>query len=321
MRKLITTSSCKESRLDSFYSLSWPFMCFTIFSYFINLLTNFPSISPSGMKVSREDSTWLCHLIPVSLLPHGEPAAEYAVIKSSKSKNGSFCISFSFPSSRITPFWTQWLSQLFKQPPSNIEPQEESVMSPFLEGTSSMRRRACMLSSCPEHSWFFVNILELDVREMSDTEKHRDAAARCQGNWRKNLDGGGGDREKQLWGTEGETLSISFPKGKKRKRKQDTGVERIPISGQEGVPRMPTGCLTPDGTWNAHAFSAVPSLIFHHSCLREGTIKQPLKVFPCGYQLISSSVLLLLLRQNMTLWSLPQFLCLPFVCGKTLAKD
>ena len=40
---------------------------------------------------------------------------------------------------------------------------------------------------------------------------------------------------------------------------------------------MPTGCLTPDGTWNAHAFSAAPSLTFHHSCLREGTIKQPLK--------------------------------------------
>ena len=40
---------------------------------------------------------------------------------------------------------------------------------------------------------------------------------------------------------------------------------------------MPTGCLTPDGTCTTHAFSAAPSLTFHHSCLREGTVKQPLK--------------------------------------------
>ena len=139
---------------------------------------------------------------------------------------------------------------------------------------------------------------------MLDTEKHRNGAARCQENWRRNLDGGGRDREKQLLGTEAETWSISFTKGKKRKRKQNTGDERIPIIEQEVVPRMPTGRLTPDGTWNAPAFSTAPSLIFHHSCLREGTIKQPLKVLPCGCQLISSLVLLLLLRQNMTLRSL-----------------
>ena len=78
----LTTSLCKESSLDSFYSLSWPFMCFTICSYCVNLLTNFLPISPSGMKVSREDSTWLCHLISVCLFPHGVPATEYAVIKS-----------------------------------------------------------------------------------------------------------------------------------------------------------------------------------------------------------------------------------------------
>ena len=50
--------------------------------------------------------------------------------------------------------------------------------------------------------------------------------------------------------------------------------------------------------------SLLRPLIFLHSCLREGTIKQPLKVLPCGRQLISSLVLLLLLRQNMTLRSL-----------------
>ena len=77
----LTTSPCEESSLGSFYSLSWPFMYFTICSYFINLLTNFLPISPSGMKVSREDSTWLCHLISVSLFPHGVPATEYAVTK------------------------------------------------------------------------------------------------------------------------------------------------------------------------------------------------------------------------------------------------
>ena len=84
-----------------------------------------------------------------------------------------------------------------------------------------------------------------------------------------------GGAERNNFGVQREKLWASvLQKEKKKKKARHRSLEDC---GQEGVPRMPTGCLTPDGTWNAHAFSAAPSLTFHHSCLREGTIKQPLK--------------------------------------------
>ena len=177
-------------------------------------------------------------------------------------------------------------------------------MSSLLEGMSSMRRRACMLSSCWEHSWFLVNILELDAREMLDTEKHRDGAARCHRNWRRNLDGGSGGREKQLWGTEGETLSMSSATGKKEKESKTQESRGF----QSVVRKEYLECLLVASLQMEHA-PLMPSLLrpFWPS-ITLASEKEPSsslsRLLPCGCQL-SSSVLPLLLRQNMTLWSLP----------------
>lgn len=94
-----------------------------------------------------------------------------------------------------------------------------------------------------------------------------------------------------------ENLSISFPKGKRR-GKQDAGVWRIPTSGQEGVPRIHTVCLT----WrNMQCMPSLlhPPCISHHSCLREENIRHSLKFLPCGCHQLNSSCFPLLLIKSL----------------------